>query len=49
MLEKLSSGHLDELNTGIPSILQRPPFVKTRFTHKITNKAALDRFGSIPL
>ena len=49
MLEKLSSGHLPMLKTGILSILQRPPLVKTRVTHKIPNKAALERFGSIPV
>jgi hypothetical protein len=49
MLVKLSSGHLFMLKTGIPSILQRPPFVKTRVTHKIPNKTALERFGSIPV
>jgi len=47
MLEKLSSGHLFMLKMGISSILQRPPFVKTLVTHKIPNKAALERFGSI--
>jgi len=47
MLKKLSSGHHETLDTGIPSILQRFPFVKTHFTHKIPNKAALERFGSI--
>jgi hypothetical protein len=49
MLEKLSSGHLETLKMGIPSILQRPLFVETHFTHKIPNKAALERFGSIPV
>jgi hypothetical protein len=49
MLEKLSSGHLPTLKTGIPSILQRSLLVKKRVTHKIPNKAALERFGSIPV
>jgi hypothetical protein len=49
MLEKLSSGHLTTLNTGIPSILQKPLLVKRRNTLKIPNKAALERFESIPL
>jgi len=49
MLKKLSSGHLETLKMGIPSILQRPLFVKALFTHKILNKAALERFGSIPV
>ena len=49
MLEKLSSGHLPTLKTGIPSILQRSLVVKRRVTHKIPNKAALERFGSIPV
>jgi hypothetical protein len=49
MLKKLSSGYLETLKMGIPNILQRPPFVKTHFTHKILNKAALERFGSIPV
>jgi predicted alpha/beta-fold hydrolase len=49
MLEKLSSGHLQTLKTGVPSILQKPPLVKTRVTHKIPNKAALERFGNIPV
>ena len=49
MLEKLSSGHLPTLKTEIPSILKRPPLVKTRVTHKIPNNAALERFGSIPV
>jgi hypothetical protein len=35
MLVKLSSGHLFMLKTGIPSILQRPPLVKTRVIHKL--------------
>jgi len=48
MLEKLSSGHLLTLKTGIPGILQRSLLVKKRVTHKIPNKAALKRFGSIP-
>jgi len=48
MLEKLSSGHLSTLKTGIPSILQRSLLVKRLVTHKIPNKAALERFGSIP-
>ena len=47
MLEKLSSGHLPTLKTGIPSILQRSLVVKRRVTHKIPNKAALEKFGSI--
>jgi hypothetical protein len=49
MLKKLSSGHIYTLKLGIPSILQRPSLVKTRFTHKIPNEAALERFGSIPV
>jgi len=49
MLEKLSSGHLPTLKKEIQSILRRPPLVKTRVTHKIPNKAALERFGSIPV
>jgi len=46
MLKKLSSGHLFALKTKVPSILQWPPLVKARVTHKIPNKAALERFGS---
>jgi hypothetical protein len=49
MLEKLSSGPLPSLKAGIPSILQRSLLVKRRVTHKIPNKAALERFGSIPV
>ncbi len=49
MLEKLSSGYLPTLKTGIPSILQRPLLVKNCVTHKIPNKAALEKFGSIPV
>jgi hypothetical protein len=49
MLEKLSSGHLPTLKTGIPSILQRSLLVKRPVTHKIPDKAALERFGSIPV
>jgi hypothetical protein len=49
MLRKLSSGHLETLKMGIPSICQRSLLVKRRVTHKIPNKAALERFGSIPV
>jgi len=49
MLEKLSSGPLPSLKAGILSILQRSLLVKRRVTHKIPNKAALERFGSIPV
>ena len=49
MLEKLSSGHLVTLNMGFPSILQRSPFLKSHFTHKIPKNAALERFGGIPV
>ena len=49
MLEKLSIGHLPMLKTGIPSILQRSLLVKRPVTHKIPDKAALERFGSIPV
>jgi hypothetical protein len=37
------------LKTGIPSILQRSLLVKRPVTHKIPDKAALERFGSIPV
>jgi hypothetical protein len=49
MLEKLSSGLLRTFKTEISSILQRSLLIKKRVTHKIPNKAALERFGSIPV
>jgi hypothetical protein len=49
MLKKLSSGHILTLKMGNPSILQKSLLVKRRITHKIPNKAALERFGNIPV
>jgi hypothetical protein len=49
MLEKLSNGLLLTFKTEISSILQRSLLIKKRVTHKIPNKAALERFGSIPV
>jgi hypothetical protein len=47
MPEKLSSGYPGTATMSVPGILQRPQFVRAHFTHKILNKAALERFGSI--
>jgi hypothetical protein len=49
MLRKLSSGYLSTLKTGILSILQRSFSAKKRVTPKISDKAALEGFGSIPV
>jgi hypothetical protein len=48
MLGSFPAATLSMLKTGIPSILQRLFLVKTYITHKISDKAALERFKSIP-